>query len=175
MTCTGVVAVARGEVPRARSSHPDPASVSGCGRSLTAVRWAGWKNSRVGNVFVSGRFEGRLVALSRRPQKSTPSRALARDRRLAARGARLRLRGRLLTGSRAINSGLARASGRASWPARPGAKVPSGWLKLSWAPLARCLLALLATSSLALLDRPGPVASRARSLRAHFTRGPTSC
>ena len=32
--------LARGEVPRARSSLADAASISGCGRSLTAVRWA---------------------------------------------------------------------------------------------------------------------------------------
>jgi len=35
------VHLARGDVPRAPSSLRDPPAVSGCGRCLTAVRWAG--------------------------------------------------------------------------------------------------------------------------------------
>ena len=37
------LALARGEIPRARSSLTARSCLSGCGRSLTAVRWADWQ------------------------------------------------------------------------------------------------------------------------------------
>ena len=87
----------------------------------------------MGNVFVLARFERRPVASSRGPQTSAPSGALARDRELAATGARLLPPVTLIDCPRAASGLLAHASGRAALPRPPGAKVASAELALSLA------------------------------------------
>jgi len=54
--------LARGEVPRARASQPDRSCPSGCGRSLTAVRWAGgsWNSEE---LILTGTNERQLFTL----------------------------------------------------------------------------------------------------------------